>query len=84
MEIKAKDRNEVMTLLEKAKSFSQKNPDDELAKIWVKKFSELLSLAQSSGENTVNGAVLRLLRIRDPKFPQDANWPNVIWRLQNF
>jgi len=84
MEVKAKDRNEVRSLLEEAKSFSQKNPDDEVAKMWVKKFSELLSLAQSSGENTVNGAVLRFMRIRDPKFPQDANWQNVIWRLQNF
>lgn len=84
MEVKAKDRNEVRSLLEEAKSFNQKNPDDEVAKMWVKKFSELLSLAQSSGENTVNGAVLRFMRIRDPRFPQDANWQNVIWRLQNF
>ncbi|MDH7511925.1 MAG: carboxypeptidase-like regulatory domain-containing protein [Clostridiales bacterium] len=84
MEIKAKDRNEVRALLEEAKALSQKNPDDELLKVWVNKFSDLLNMAQASGENTVNGAVLRFMRIRDPKFPKATNWQEVIWKLQYY
>lgn len=84
MESKAIDRDKVISLLEEAKAYSEKNPNDEVAKIWVNKFSDLLRLAQNSGENTVNGAVMRLMRIRDPKFPESTNWMLVIDRLKRY
>lgn len=84
MEIKAKDRNEVKSLLDEALRQSQQNPGDEMLKIWVNKFSDLFNRAQVSGENTVNGAVLRFMRIRDPKFPKHADWQDVIGRLRNY
>lgn len=79
MEIKAKDRNEVKSLQDEAIRLSQQNPQDEMLKVWVNKFSDLLYRAQASGENTVNGAVLRFMRI-----PKHSNWQEVIWRLQNY
>ncbi|MGQ9673692.1 MAG: hypothetical protein ACUVV5_11285, partial [Candidatus Aminicenantales bacterium] len=84
MEIKAKDRNEVKSLLDEAIRLSQQNPQDEMLKLWVNKFSDLLYRAQASGENTVNGAVLRFMRIQDPKFPKHGDWQEVIWRLQYY
>lgn len=50
METKARDREEVRALLEEAKSFSQKNSDDEVAKIWVNKFSDLLRWARAQAK----------------------------------
>lgn len=84
MERKAGDREEVRALLEEAQALSRQNPNDEFLGLWVKKFSELLELAQASGENTVNGAVLRFMRIQDPKFPHPDDWQVVINRLREY
>ncbi|KUJ95021.1 MAG: hypothetical protein XD41_1983, partial [Desulfonauticus sp. 38_4375] len=69
MEIKAKDRDEVKSILENIKQ----NQENKHLKQWEEKFSSLLNLAQGSGETTVNGAVLKFMRIRDPRSPKAAN-----------
>lgn len=73
MEIKANDRNEVKSLLDEARRLSQQNPKDDVLKVWVNKSSDLLNRAQASGDNTVNGAVLRFMRFED-----HSNWQEVI------
>jgi len=80
MEIKAKDRDEVKSILENIKQ----NQENKHLKQWEEKFSSLLNLAQGSGETTVNGAVLKFMRIRDPRSPKAANWETVIERLKNY
>jgi len=84
MERKARDRDEISSLLKEAKELSRQKPDDEYLKVWVEKFTELLRLAQASGENTVNSAVMRLMRIREPGAPKSANWQGVLWKLKNY
>lgn len=84
LERKAADRDEVRRLLAEAKAADLQTPGEEELKGWVEKFSQLLRLAQASGENTVNGAVLRFMRVEDPKAPKAKNWQVVISRLQQY
>ncbi len=84
MELKAKDRDDVKVLLDEAARLSSESPQDEMLKIWFNRFRELLQEAQNSGRNTVNGAVLKFMRISDPKYPKHSNWQEVLYRLQNY
>jgi len=84
LERKAGDRDEVASLLEELRQLAQQNPENKEWKMWMERFSSLLDLAQASGENTVNGAVLRFMRIEEPKFPKAGNWQNVIFKLKNY
>jgi hypothetical protein len=84
MGIKAKDRDEVKALLEEVNRLSYLNPQDKDLEQWTQKFFYLLEQAQGSGINTVNGACLKFMYVRDPQFPKIADWKVVIWRLQQF
>jgi hypothetical protein len=84
MEIKAKDRDDVKALLDEATRLSSQKPSDEVLRMWVNRFSGLHERAQGSGMNTVNGAVMRLMRVRDPKWPKHGDWQQAIWRLREY
>ncbi len=83
METKARDREDVKSLLELAQTLWEQNPQNDVLGLWVKKFNDLLAWAQASGENTVNGAVLRFMRIQD-RNSHLLNWINVIGRLRDY
>jgi hypothetical protein len=84
MGIKAKDRDEVKALLEEVNRLSFQNPKDQELEKWTQKFFYLLERAQDSGINTVNGACMKFMYVRDSQFPKRANWQVIIWRLQRF
>lgn len=82
MEIKAKDRNEVKGLLNEASHLYQQDPNNQELKTWVNRFTQLLNLAQASGEGTVNEAAMLYMYIRSNQCPKCANWSEVIARLK--
>ena len=84
MGIKAEDRDEVKALLEEVNRASYLNPKDKDLEQWTQKFFYLQERAQGSGINTVNGACLKFMYVRDSQFPKSANWKEVIWRLEKF
>jgi len=82
MEIKAKDRNEVKGLLNEASRLYQQDPNNQELKAWVNRFTQLLNLAQASGEGTVNEASMLYMYVRVKHCPKCANWSEVIARLK--
>ncbi len=81
MDVKARDRDQVRDLYEKALDLSNLNAGWQEITEWAKKFQWLLDYVQESGNFTARMGATMLLRI-DYRFGGNQ-WPDAIFKMKN-
>lgn len=65
IETKAQHRNQVAAVLNQINTLYNQDPDNKEYNEWTQKFFELLTRANESGRNTVEGAAMKFIRMKD-------------------